>query len=344
MNSSNKQTVKVGIFVFLGLLIFIVGILTIGAMRKTFGKKINARAVFDTVEGLQKGNNVWFSGVKVGTVQTIKFLDNSLVEVVFSIEEKSQNFIRQNARVKIGSDGLIGSKIIEVTGGTPKAPAVANGYTFEVESTDSQADIVKTLQENNKNILSITTDLKGVIKSIAQGEGSIGKILNDDQLYANLTTTMNTLQAASRQAQNMTNSLNTFAGKINRPGYLANDLITDTTIVPGVKRSISSLNQTATTLQQTSVDAKAMIADLKRQTNDLLNDRNSPAGVLLHDEKTARNLKSMISNLESSSVKLDENLEALQSNFLFRRYFKKKDKREEEAVKDKVDQEILIID
>ncbi len=159
MNSSNKQAVKVGIFIFLGLAIFIVGILTIGSMRKSFVKKIEAKAVFGNVDGLQKGNNVWFSGVKVGTVKSISFLPNSQVQVDFTIEEKSQDFIRKDATVKISSDGLIGNKIIEVAGGTSTAPVVTDGFMFEVENAESQQDIIKTLQENNKNILAITTDL-----------------------------------------------------------------------------------------------------------------------------------------------------------------------------------------
>jgi phospholipid/cholesterol/gamma-HCH transport system substrate-binding protein len=329
MNSSNKQAVKVGIFIFIGLLIFIVGILTIGSMRKSFVKKIEAKAVFGNVDGLQKGNNVWFSGVKVGTVKSISFLPNSQVEVDFTIEEKSQQFIRQDAKVKISSDGLIGNKIIEVAGGTSTAPAVVDGFMFQVDKADSQQDIIKTLQENNKNILAITTDLKDVIRSISEGEGSIGKLLKDDKLYANLTTTMNGLEAASKQAQTITNSLNTFTTKLNKPGYLANDLVTNTTIVPNMVNTFAELQQTATKLKEASANANLLVMDLKKTTTNLLDDRESTVGVLLHDKTTASNFKSMVDNLESSSEKLDENMKALQSNILFRRYFKKKAKAEE---------------
>lgn len=330
MNSSNKQAVKVGLFIFIGLLIFVAGILTIGSMRKTFVKKIEAKAIFTNVDGLQKGNNVWFSGVKVGTVKSISFMPNSQVQVVFSIEEKSQEFIRQDARVKISSDGLIGNKIIEVAGGTSSAPMVADGYMFEVEKVDSQQDIMKTLQENNKNILAITSDLKDVIRSISEGEGSVGKLLKDEQLYRSLTTTMNSLQSASRQAQTITSSLDNFTSKLNHPGYLANDLITDTTIVPNMVNTFAELQRTSTKLKETSTNANLMVMDLKKTTSNLLNDRESTVGVLLHDRTTANNFKSMVDNLESSSEKLDENMKALQANFLFRRYFKKKSKSEED--------------
>lgn len=329
MNSSNKQAVKVGAFIFIGLLIFIVGILTIGSMRKTFVKKIDAKAIFTNVDGLQKGNNVWFSGVKVGTVKSINFLPNSQVQVIFSIEEKSQQFIRQDAKVKISSDGLIGNKIIEVAGGTSSAPMVSNGFMFEIYKVDSQQDMIKTLQENNKNILAITTDLKDVIRSISEGEGSVGKLLKDEQLYQNLTATMNGLQAASRQAQTITNSLDKFTSKLNRPGYLANDLVTDTTIVTNMVKTFAELQRTSVKLKETSTNANLMVIDLKKAVNNLLDDRESTAGVLLHDKTTANNFKSMVDNLESSSEKLDENMKALQSNILFRRYFKKKAKAEE---------------
>ena len=86
MQNTNKKAVTVGIFVFLGLLIFIAGVLTLGGQKNTFQKKITVKAIFDDVGGLQTGNNVWFSGVKIGTVKNMMFSGNSKVEVIMNID------------------------------------------------------------------------------------------------------------------------------------------------------------------------------------------------------------------------------------------------------------------
>ena len=319
-----RRAVTVGLFVLIGLIIFVVGVLTIGSMRKSFVSKIAIRSVFDDVNGLQAGNNVWFSGVKVGTVKKISFYQNSQVEVVLNIEEKSQQYIRKDATVKISSDGLIGNKIIVISGGTPKVPPIEEGDVLKVQTEDSQQDILNTLQENNKNILAITSDFREISRKIRAGEGSVGKLLNDESLYNDLNTTMASLKKTSQNAQNLTASLTSYTAKLTREGGLANDLATDTTIMRNVKATVQQLNTTAVT-------AQAAVDNLKRMSDDLQVNPNGPVGVLLRDEKTAAELKSTMRYLESSSQKLDENLEALQHNFLLRGFFRRRDKREQKA-------------
>ena len=111
MKPSNRRAIIVGIFIFLGLAIFIVAVLTLGSQHKTFEKAISIKAIFDNVNGLQKGNNIWYSGVKVGTIKRVALAANSLVEVTMNIEKSSSKFIHKNATAKISSDGLIGNRI-----------------------------------------------------------------------------------------------------------------------------------------------------------------------------------------------------------------------------------------
>src|SRR5882757_8238268 len=113
----NNRPVVVGIFVLLGLAILVVTIFTLGGDKKTFVKTFTIHAVFDDVNGLIKGSNVWFSGVKVGTVKSINFSGNSRVEIAMNIEKDVQSHIRKNAMAKIGSDGFIGNKIVIIYGG-----------------------------------------------------------------------------------------------------------------------------------------------------------------------------------------------------------------------------------
>src|SRR6476659_9442164 len=121
---NNRRGIIVGIFIFLGLAIFIIAVLTLGTQHKTFEKAISVKAIFDNVNGLQKGNNIWYAGVKVGTIKKVMLTGNSLVEVTMNIEEHSSKFIRKDALAKISSDGLIGNKIIVIYGGNPQYPTI----------------------------------------------------------------------------------------------------------------------------------------------------------------------------------------------------------------------------
>ncbi|MBK5286692.1 MAG: MCE family protein, partial [Bacteroidia bacterium] len=145
---SNKRPVAVGLFILLGLVFLVIGILMVGNLHQTFKSKMKVVALFDDVSGLQAGNNVSFSGVKIGTVSELHFFGTSQVEVRMKIETKSQEYIRKDAKVKIGTDGIIGSKMLVIYGGTSDAGEVQEGDTLGVEKTFTSEDMINTLQEN----------------------------------------------------------------------------------------------------------------------------------------------------------------------------------------------------
>lgn len=310
---SNKRPIVVGLFILLGLVFLVTAIMMVGNLHQTFKSKMNVAALFDDVSGLQAGNNVSFSGVKIGTVSELNFHSRSQVEVWMKIETKAQEFIRKDAMVKIGTDGIIGNKMLVIYGGTSGAGEVQEGDTLEVEKTFTSEDMINTLQENNKNFLAITSDLKIISRKLAEGEGTIGKMLTDNSVYANINSATASLKNASEKAQQLVNSLADFSAGLNRKGTLANELVTDTVVFNSLKISVLQLRQMADT-------ATLFIANLKEAGSNA----NTPIGVLLHDEKAGAQLKESIKNLESSSKKLDENLEAVQHSFLLRKFFKKK--------------------
>jgi phospholipid/cholesterol/gamma-HCH transport system substrate-binding protein len=312
---NNKRIIIVGLFVFIGIILLVGGILIIGNLRKSFESKIAVTSYFDDVAGLQEGNNVWLSGVKIGTVSKLEFSGNSRVEVRMLIDTKAKQYIPKDAKVKISSDGFIGNKILIIYGGTPTRGIIAEGDTLLVERTFSSEDVINTLQENNQNILAITNDIKKLSSKLVNGEGSIGKLLNDNSLYANVQAAAISLERTALKAQELTNSLAKFSSGLNKEGTLANSLMNDTTVFGSVRASVEKIQQIADT-------ASLFIANLKKDGEN----PNSSFGILLRDEKSGSNLKETIRNLYSSSKKLDEDLEAIQHNILFKRYFKKKAK------------------
>lgn len=313
--TSNRHTVIVGIFIFIGIAFLLSGILIVGNLRETFNRKMKIVSLFDNVGGLQRGNNIWLSGVKIGTVNNLNFYGKSQVEVIMNIETKAVKYIPKDSKVKLSNDGLIGNKILVIYGGNEKLRSVNEGDTLAVEKTFTSEDMINTLQENNKNLLAITTDFKTLAHKLVAGEGTIGKLLNDSSVYKNINAATASLELASAKAHQLVSSLADFSSGLNKKGTLANELTTDTVVFKSAKASILQLQQIADT-------ASLFVSNLKKAGSN----PNSTIGVLLHDEVAGARIKETIRKLESSSVKLDEDLEAAQHNFLLRGFFKNKAK------------------
>ncbi|RBL90617.1 MlaD family protein [Chitinophaga flava] len=334
IKESNKRTVIVGIFIFVGLIIFTVAILFLGGQRKTFTPSVRVKAMFHDINGLTAGNNVWYSGVKVGTVKKITFIKHDVIEVIMNIEKSSRQFIHKDVKAKVGSDGLVGNKIVVLFGGTENLPPIENNDVIVAETVLSPDNIMATLQVNNENLVSITGNLKEIMKHIAEGQGTVGKLLKDDSVYNNVQATLNNLKTTAANTQRLTDHLADYAAKLQRKGSLTNNLITDTVV-------FSHLRATMAQMDDAAQKANSVVADLKKASStvseNITNDQ-SPAGVLLHDQESAESLKKIITNLESSTSKLDQNMEALKHNFLLRGYFRKQAKREkkEQAEKAKI--------
>jgi phospholipid/cholesterol/gamma-HCH transport system substrate-binding protein len=231
------------------------------------------------------------------------------------VEDKAVPYIHQDAFVKLSTDGLIGNKILVIYGGTSKRPQISEGDTLRVEKTFSSEDMINTLQENNKNLLEITKDFKIISHKIANGEGTIGKLIGDNSLYSHLDSATLSLQNASVQAKQLITSLTIFSNGLNKKGTLANELTTDTVVFKSIKASVLHL-------QQMSDNANVFITNLKEASTN----PHSTIGVLLHDEESGARLKQTIKNLETSTLKLDQDLEAAQSSFLLKGFFKKQAK------------------
>ncbi|AUD01054.1 MlaD family protein [Spirosoma pollinicola] len=330
---SNKRSVVVGIFVLAGIVIFVAGVFVLGGQQKRFTKSIKLMAVFKDVAGLKVGNNVWFSGVKIGTVKRISFYGNAQVEVDMNIEQSSQQYIRKDADATISSDGLIGNKIVVITGGTTSHPEVEDGDRIKTSAALSSDQIMATLQENNNNLLKVTNDFKELVGNLRRGKGTVGAVLTDSLVAENFKKAMRNLERASDNTVKVTGSVSQFAAKLNTKGTLANELVTDTTVFRRLSRSATQLenaagaaNQTVGTLSQTSTNLN--------RASEKLNNTNSPLGVLLTDQETANNLRTTLKNLSQGTVLLNQDLKAAQNNFLLRGFFKKQAK---EAAKQKAD-------
>lgn len=204
MKKSTGNKMKLGIFVSISITLFIVGIYFIGSRQQLFSSTFQISGIFRDISGLQVGNNVRFSGINIGIIENIEQITDSTVKVDMVINEDTRRFIKKNAKAIIGSDGLMGNKIILIIPGPMGKKELSNNDTIETAQTVSMDDILIKIKVTADNAASITDDLALIMQSISEGKGTIGKLLMDSTLAHNLNgAIVNIKQGAGGFKDNM---------------------------------------------------------------------------------------------------------------------------------------------
>jgi phospholipid/cholesterol/gamma-HCH transport system substrate-binding protein len=323
-SSEFKQNVKLGLFVLAGVALFLVSVFYIGSERNVFNKTFTVSAVFKNVEGLTEGDNVWLSGVKIGTVKNVTIISEGQVVVNLSLKDKQNEFIKKNATAFIGSDGLVGSKIVVIRPGTAQETIHDNDTINSLSPTDTQ-ELINIAKDVGSNTRSLTDDLKLITEKINKGQGIVGELLNEGELSRDLRETINSLRMASQNTNDATVDLKKLVLEINNGDGLVTKLIKDSSYAVNFTAALANV-------AEVGANAKVMSEDLKEVVAKF-NDKNNAIGVLTADSAFANKLRITLNNAQSASIKLDQNMEALKHNFLLRGYFRKQKKAEDQKNK-----------
>ena len=191
---SSAQKAKIGIFSLLGILILGAAIYLIGNNTDMFTRTFTVYGTFRNVGGLQIGNNVRFVGINIGTVQDIQIVSDTMARVDMKLEAKSQPFLKENAVASIGSDGLMGDKLIIISAIPDTTQANPTGLKegSKIKTVDP-VDVDRIIAKLTKvadNAETITTAFAGIVTKINNGKGSLGRLLNSDTLERNLEGTL----------------------------------------------------------------------------------------------------------------------------------------------------------
>jgi phospholipid/cholesterol/gamma-HCH transport system substrate-binding protein len=204
MKKKNNHSVTLGVFVFLGVLFFTVGVYFIGKKQQLFNTTFRISGIFKDINGLQVGNNVRFSGINVGVVENIEIVTDTTVKVEMNIDEKARKFIKSDARAIVGTDGLMGNKIVSIIPGTPDQKEISTNAVIETSSPVSFDEILERLKAAGTNAANITEDLAVITDNIRSGHGTIGKLFMDTVFAKNIDQTIvNIKQGAGGFKQNM---------------------------------------------------------------------------------------------------------------------------------------------
>lgn len=179
MNKQTATNIKLGIFVVIGFILFIVVIYFITAKQQLFNKTFRITGTFNDVSGLQAGNNVRFSGITIGIVESITIQSDTTVRVVMRIDEETRRFIKKDAEATIGSEGLMGNKTLIISPGTPSQPPIENNDVIQTKPPLNLDKALNTLKTTSDNVAQITGDLADIVHTIRQGKGTIGQLFMD---------------------------------------------------------------------------------------------------------------------------------------------------------------------
>jgi phospholipid/cholesterol/gamma-HCH transport system substrate-binding protein len=189
MKQETSNKIKLGIFISLGIAVFIVGIYFIGQRQQLFRGTFRVTGVFKDVDGLQAGSNVRLSGINVGTVENINIISDNSVKVEILIDEATRKFIKKDAFARIGSEGLMGNKILVIIPGAGGDAEIENNDTLSTIQPINMDDVMASLKSAIDNTSHITSDLSKITFSIQSGKGTVGRLLMDPSLAQNFDST-----------------------------------------------------------------------------------------------------------------------------------------------------------
>ncbi len=332
MATRKIDNIKLGIFVFAGLLMLIFALYMVGKDTNLFGKNYVLKVRFDNASGLMVGNNIRYAGIQVGTVKKIGFLNDTTIEVTMLIDEKMKSYIHKKDFVSIGTDGLVGNKLINIVPGADRTQLAENDDILIAKENISTDEMLEVLNKTNQNIAIISEDLKISVQRL-NNSTAFWDILNDKTLPKNLTNAMNNVRKATNKADNMVAELQTIVQDIKDGKGSLGGILRDTQV-------LFNLNTAVEKIKLVGDNANSLALELNTLTQGVKRDIDSGKGsvnAVLKDSVLVQKLNKSFENIEAGTSNFNQNMEALKHNFLFKGYFKKieKEKKKEAELREK---------
>ncbi len=190
MKKTTGNNVRLGLFISITIALFVAGIYFVGDRQQLFSRSFHIYGIFKNIDGLQVGNNVRFSGINIGVIGGIHQLSDTSVSVRFVVNESSRKFIKKNVSAVIGTDGLMGNKVVSLIPGSAGQPEISNNDIIATIRPVSMDEIMCKIKITADNAASISTDMAAIMDNITEGRGTIGKLLMDTSFANNIDKTI----------------------------------------------------------------------------------------------------------------------------------------------------------
>jgi phospholipid/cholesterol/gamma-HCH transport system substrate-binding protein len=332
MAKRGENNIKLGVFVLAGLIVMMVSFYMIGNNTSMFGSSFKLKARFSNLSGLMEGNNVLFSGIQAGTVKSIEIINDTTIEVTMLIDSKVKAYIHNNAEAAIGTEGLMGNKVVNIQPVKINSPIVKNGDLLPAQRMTSMDEMLQTLSKTNNNIATISEALKTTVLRL--DTSAIFNVLNDKNIGISVRSSLKNINDASNNASEMTRGLDQIVMQIKQGKGAAGVLLTDTGFAGNLKTAMIKI-------RSASDNANKMTVQLNSLTNNINHDLaygKGPLHALLRDSLITQRLNTSMNNVQKGTDGFNQIVEALKHNFLVRGYFKTQEKNQK---KDSVNRQNL---
>ena len=306
---------KLGAFVLLGTACLLLGLYYIGSKKNIFHSTISVSANFSNVGGLMPGNNVRFNGINVGTVSKVFAIADTAIKVEFTIEQESTTFITQSAFASIGTDGLLGNKLIDISPGKNGADPIMNNFTLKSLNPIQIDNTLRTLTLSNDNLKVITDNLKDVTEKF-NTSNSLWHLLSDSIIAENIRTAIVQFKITGNNTAMLTGDLRKIVLNIKSGKGTVGTLLTDTLFSRQLKEIVVNMKVISDSVLLISGDFKNISGQLRKGKGAI--------GTLLTDTTFVNNLNKSMKNIKDGSGNFNENMQALKHSWPFKKYFKQK--------------------
>ncbi|MGN6640203.1 MAG: MlaD family protein [Mucilaginibacter sp.] len=209
MKTTSSQKIRLGIFVLAGLAVLLIATFLIGNRKGMFTSTFNVHGMFRNVSGLQVGNNARFAGINVGVVEDIEIVNDTTVKVTLTLNDNVRKFIKKDAKLSIGSDGLMGDKLVIISpGGTTTSDEVHNGDQLTAVNPFEIDKIIKKVTGIADDAGNLIGGLSEIVQKINRGKGSLGRLVNNDKMARDLDATVNQAKTTIATVHKTSSTLN----------------------------------------------------------------------------------------------------------------------------------------
>ncbi len=318
MEKQTSKNLRLGLFIVTGTLFIIVAMYFIGDKQNLFGSTFRISASFNNVNGLMPGNNVRFGGINVGTVESVDIVSDSSIRVIMVIKESSKEFIKKNSIASIGTDGLMGNKLVNINSIKKPSEVVVDKDELQTLPPIETDEMVRTLNKTNEDVSVIAKNLKIITERI-NSPNSLWSILMDTIVAENVKEAIVNIKITSSRTAIITGDLKRIIQEVKFGKGTIGALLTDTLMSKKLNQTIVNIKLVSDTLAYISGDLRSVTQKIKNGEGAI--------GTILMDTTFVHNLNKSIENIKNGSEGFDQNMEALKHNILLRNYFKKQEKK-----------------
>lgn len=318
MAKTTVNNIRLGAFVLGGLFFLILLLYMIGKNENMFGAKFVLRARFGNVQGLLPGNNVRYSGIEAGTVKEVRIINDTTIEVVLLIQTTLKNYIRKNALVSIGTDGLMGNKLVNITAAGAPAAGVEDGDLLESRKPLDTDEMLRVLNATNRDIAVIAGNLKSTVQRV-NNSAALWKLLDDAALPANLRASLLHTRSAAEGVDDMVADLQWMVQQVRGGKGSLGTVLTDTSLAHNLNDAIGKIQAVGLHADSLSRQISSLVAAIHQDVEH----GEGPAHALLKDKELVDQLSRSLQNIEKGTAAFNENMEAMKNSFLLRGYYKK---------------------